>query len=116
MTAWWLLPLVAGTSMALTGALRRMALRRRLLDLPNERSSHTVPTPRGGGLAIVLSFLAGLVALACLEAASLPSGLFRALLGAGILVAVVGFVDDLGHVRARWRLLAHFAAAIWALA
>jgi Fuc2NAc and GlcNAc transferase len=116
MTAWWLLPLVAGTSMALTGALRRLALRRRLLDLPNERSSHTEPTPRGGGLAIVLSFLAGLVALACLEAGSLSSALFRALLGAGILVAVVGFVDDLGHVRARWRLLAHFAAAIWALA
>jgi len=116
MTAWWLLPLVAGTSMALTGALRRLALRRRLLDLPNERSSHTVPTPRGGGLAIVLSFLAGLVAIACFDAASLSSALFRALLGAGILVAIVGFVDDLGHVRARWRLLAHFAAAIWALA
>jgi Fuc2NAc and GlcNAc transferase len=38
------------------------------------------------------------------------------LLGAGALIAVVGFLDDHGHIAARWRLLAHFGAAIWALA
>lgn len=37
------------------------------------------------------------------------------LLGAGALIAVVGFLDDHGHIAARWRLLAHFSAAIWAL-
>jgi Fuc2NAc and GlcNAc transferase len=34
--------------------IRRMAERRQFLDIPNERSSHTRPTPRGGGLAIVV--------------------------------------------------------------
>lgn len=37
-------------------------------------------------------------------------------LGAGTTVALVGFLDDHGHVAARWRLLGHFAAAAWALA
>jgi Fuc2NAc and GlcNAc transferase len=37
------------------------------------------------------------------------------LLGAGVLVALIGFVDDHGHIAARWRLLAHFVAASWAL-
>ncbi|WP_273465018.1 glycosyltransferase family 4 protein [Pseudomonas sp.] len=37
-------------------------------------------------------------------------------LGAGGLVAVIGFMDDHGHIAARWRLLGHFAAAAWGLA
>lgn len=39
-----------------------------------------------------------------------------ALLGAGALVALVGFLDDRSHLAAGWRLLAHFAAAAWVLA
>jgi len=42
---------------------RRWALRCNLLDIPNERSSHVVPTPRGGGLAIVIVTLIGSGAL-----------------------------------------------------
>ena len=42
-------------TLALTGWMRRVALRRGILDHPNERSSHSEPTPRGGGLAIVIS-------------------------------------------------------------
>jgi Fuc2NAc and GlcNAc transferase len=41
----------------LTWVLRRYALTSSLMDIPNERSSHSVPTPRGGGVAIVLSFI-----------------------------------------------------------
>ena len=40
-----------------TGLLRRYALSRSLIDIPNSRSSHSVPTPRGGGVAIVVCFL-----------------------------------------------------------
>ena len=43
----------------LTGLLRRYALAKSLIDVPNERSSHAVPTPRGGGISIVITFLAG---------------------------------------------------------
>jgi len=57
--------LASGPRQRLARYPRGAALRhaRDLLDHPNERSSHAAPTPRGGGLAIVASFLAGLVAL-----------------------------------------------------
>ncbi len=44
-------------SLALTGLLRRWLMRRQILDHPNERSAHTVPVPRGGGIAVLLVLL-----------------------------------------------------------
>ena len=79
-------------SWALTSSVRRYALNADLLDHPNARSSHTVPTPRGGGVAIVVSYLA-LVAVFAL-AQAMDSRLAAALLGGGALVAVLGFIDD----------------------
>ncbi|MDD3651790.1 glycosyltransferase family 4 protein [Immundisolibacter sp.] len=113
MSAWLVLPAVAALAWWLTGAMRRYALARRLLDIPNARSSHTTPTPRGGGVAIVTSFLLAVPWLAA-------SGIVHwrsawALLGAGAGCALLGFLDDHGHIAARWRLLGHFAAAGWAL-
>ena len=108
--------LVAGVGVAalfLTYVLRRYALARSLMDIPNARSSHSVPTPRGGGVAIVLSFLLALALVATTGSLDWPTSL--ALLGAGGFVALVGFLDDHGHIAARWRLLAHFLAAFWAL-
>lgn len=98
-------------SWGVTGLLRRYFIIKSLMDVPNERSSHSVPTPRGGGLAIVIVYLIGLVILWSMS--SLEYLTFVGFLGAGILVAVVGFIDDYGHVAAGWRLLAHFFAAIW---
>ncbi len=109
----WLLALVVGVSFLGTGALRKYALARSLIDIPNARSSHSVPTPRGGGVAIVLSFLVALPVLAWTDVIAWPMAL--ALLGAGGWIAIIGFLDDHGHIAARWRLLAHFAGAIWAL-
>ncbi|MFC5695815.1 glycosyltransferase family 4 protein [Pseudomonas sp. GCM10022186] len=113
MIIWWVLATVVVASLLMTGALRRYALNRSLMDIPNARSSHSVPTPRGGGVAIVVAFLVALPVLAMLD--MLPWQLLWALSGAGFWVAVVGFLDDHGHIAARWRLLAHFVAAIWAL-
>lgn len=113
MTIWLLLPVVAGVSLCITGVLRHYALAQRLMDVPNARSSHSVPTPRGGGIAIVLVFLVALPALA--QAKMLPWPVMWALFGAGAVVAAIGFLDDHGHIAARWRLLGHFSAAIWAL-
>ena len=104
---------IASLSFLLTWLLRRYALASSLMDVPNERSSHSVPTPRGGGVAIVLCFLLAVFALGILG--YVGSGAAFALCGAGGLVAVVGFLDDHGHIAARWRLLGHFAAATWAL-
>lgn len=113
MPDWMTLGLVLAVSTMMTGLLRRYALKRSLLDVPNSRSSHSAPTPRGGGVAIVITFLAGSALLFFLgRIASEP---FMALFCGGLLVAAVGFWDDHGHVSARWRILVHFAAAAWAL-
>lgn len=114
MNGFYLVLFVALASFVLTAALRKYALAKSLIDVPNARSSHSVPTPRGGGLAIVVSLLVGLVVV--IAAGGLAWGEGVALIGAGGLVAVVGFLDDHGHIAARWRLLAHFGAAFWALA
>jgi len=109
----WLIPAVAVLSLGLTAALRRYALSRSIIDIPNARSSHSVPTPRGGGVAIVIAFLLSLPVLGLMGLVPWPQLL--GLGGAGALVAVVGFMDDHGHIAARWRLLGHFSAGIWAL-
>lgn len=113
-TFWWLFPAVAVASLVMTWLLRRYAIASSLMDMPNVRSSHSVPTPRGGGVAIVLSFLIAIPLLAYWGALQW-SGAWS-ILGAGLLVAAVGFLDDHGHIAARWRLVAHFSAAAWALA
>jgi Fuc2NAc and GlcNAc transferase len=51
-------------SALVTGFVRRLAAGSGVLDLPNPRSSHAVPKPRGGGLAIVLVTMTGLLVLA----------------------------------------------------
>jgi Fuc2NAc and GlcNAc transferase len=105
--------LVFFASLWLTGRFRRYALAQELVDHPNDRSSHVIATPRGGGVAIVLTTLTALPLLAL--ANRLPWSAVAALVGSGLLIASVGFVDDRGHIAARWRLLGHFAAAAWVL-
>jgi Fuc2NAc and GlcNAc transferase len=97
----------------LTGLLRRYALAYRLIDIPNARSSHNSPTPRGGGLSIVIVFLPGLPVLSGMGVLA-PEAMW-AIFGAGASVALMGFLDDHGHISARWRLLAHFIGAAWGL-
>ncbi len=108
-----LLAVVFIASWAMTAGVRRYALARSIMDIPNARSSHRIPTPRGGGVAIVLGFLGCLPLAALLGAVDGKSLL--ALLPSGALVAVIGFLDDHRHIPARWRLLGHFIAAIWLL-
>ncbi len=108
--SWIFIFLVAGVvSALLTGVLRRYALAKQLIDIPNIRSSHSVPTPRGGGVAIVVVFLLGLLSLS--NILEISSGTLWALCGAGAWIALIGFLDDHGHIAARWRLLAHFIGA-----
>ena len=98
-------------SLSLTWVIRQYA-RQHLLDIPNQRSSHRQPTPRGGGLAIVLGFYAAL-GLAVLSG-SVPDDVLP-LFGVGLLIAAIGFWDDHQPLPARWRMLVHLAAAAAAL-
>lgn len=105
--------LLAFFAWGITALLRLYAIKSSLIDIPNSRSSHSVATPRGGGVAIVVSFILTVLVLTLLG--HVDSAAAYALCGAGGLVAAVGFLDDHGHIAARWRLLGHFAAAVWAL-
>lgn len=103
---------VISVSCAGTWLLRRYALARSIIDVPNARSSHSVPTPRGGGVAIVISYLALLPVLVALDVVTAPLAIA---LAGGAAIALLGFLDDHGHIAARWRLLGHFSAAGWGL-
>lgn len=103
----------AGASCVLTSVVRRYALRADILDVPNHRSAHRHPTPRGGGLAIVVVVLAGVVFLA--PSGFMPRANAIALFGGGALVALIGWVDDRRGVSASTRLVIHTLAAAWAV-
>jgi Fuc2NAc and GlcNAc transferase len=97
----------------LTGVLRALAVRGGVLDVPNARSSHSSPTPRGGGGAIVLVMSAALLAL--FGAGLIERPLLAALGVGGLVIAAVGFRDDRRALAAGVRLAVHTAAAVWAL-
>ena len=95
----------------LTQIIRFYALNN-LLDIPNQRSSHLVPTPRGGGLAIVIAYFSFLAGIFFLELVAFePILIFIT----GLTIVGIGFWDDHQHIAARWRFLTHAVTAAIAL-
>ena len=86
---------------------------RRLLDVPNERSSHVRATPRGGGLAIGGVFLGAMGLLWVWDKGSMPT--ITAVVGGGCLVMAIGWLDDHRHVAAGLRIVIHSFAGAWAV-
>lgn len=110
---WFYYLIIFSLSCTLTWLLRRYALATNLVDIPNHRSSHVVPTPRGGGVSFVLCFL---TAVLCLSYFNLISpAISFALIGSGSFIAILGFLDDRGNIPAKWRLIGHFIASGFAL-
>jgi Fuc2NAc and GlcNAc transferase len=106
---YFILVLVA-TSFVLTAAIRKRAIINSHLDIPNERSSHSLPTPRGAGIAIVTTFFVGLLVLLINDTISGRD--FFTLAAPGLIVALIGRLDDLGRVTsAKLRLIGHFICA-----
>jgi Fuc2NAc and GlcNAc transferase len=97
------------TTAALTPALAKWARQRNLLDVPNQRSSHVVATPRIGGAAIVIGVLAGIVALFVLSDGLQPGILI--VLVAATAISAVGLIDDFVQLSALTRLVAQILAA-----
>jgi Fuc2NAc and GlcNAc transferase len=93
--------------------MRRYALYRKMLDFPNRRSSHLSPTPRGGGVAIVETFLAAVLLLAF--TGNLDPVVAGALVTGGGITAAVGFIDDHRPQPASVRFGVHTAAAVCVL-
>jgi len=96
-------------SLFFTYLIRAYALKKSLLATVNERSSHTTPTPHGGGIAIALTWFLGLVYLfTCKE---IDASLFYALL-CGSLLSVVSYFDDLYELSPKLRLFVQAAVSI----
>jgi Fuc2NAc and GlcNAc transferase len=96
-----------------SGLVRRYALHAKILDIPNTRSSHAAPTPRGGGLAIALSSLAASAVFACIDLVDTKTIL--ALLTGGA-IALIGHLDDRRQLSAKLRFVVHLSTAIVAVA
>jgi len=94
-------------------ALVKNLLGQQLSDIPNERSSHTRPTPRGGGLGFILAFAIATIIYAALDRSSLA--LARSLWIVLLPLAIVGVIDDRGNVPAAARYLVQIATAGLAL-
>lgn len=95
-------------SMFIVGRVREIAISNQIIDIPNERSSHSVPTPRGGGLGIVLVVLIGTLLLGLLDLA--PWNVVGAVLIGGF-VAYIGYIDDRRDLSPLRRGLVHLIAA-----
>lgn len=98
-------------SLLFTYILRVVSIRHRFIDMPNERSLHDNPTPRIGGIAIVITWYLGISILFWFRV--LEQNLYFALLS-GILLAIVSLIDDLINLKPVIRLLVQFASAILA--
>jgi UDP-GlcNAc:undecaprenyl-phosphate GlcNAc-1-phosphate transferase len=94
-------------ALALTPVARRLALRYDLIDRPVERSSHTRPTPFGGGHAIFAAFWATTFALGW----PLPRPLIGLFLGSVILL-VICTIDDKRNLPALPRLIAQLLVGL----
>jgi Fuc2NAc and GlcNAc transferase len=104
----------AAASLILTHLVGRYAVARSIIDVPNDRSLHEKPVPRGGGVAVAAIVLAGMVLLTIFV--NLPATWTIAVVGGGAPIALVGWLDDRQHVsRRRVRALVHCAGAAWAL-
>jgi Fuc2NAc and GlcNAc transferase len=87
----------------------KFSVRKKILDIPNERSSHSIPTPRGGGLAIVISWYSGISILFMMGL--VDRNLYFALLS-GIILAIISLVDDLFDLKPSIRLIGQIVTVI----
>jgi UDP-N-acetylmuramyl pentapeptide phosphotransferase/UDP-N-acetylglucosamine-1-phosphate transferase len=104
---------LAFCSFLLTYLIRLIALRNKIVSIPNERSLHDIPTPVGGGLAIVITWYIGITILFFYNL--IDKGLYFALLS-GVILAIVSFLDDIVDLKPIVRLCFHFVTAIIAFA
>jgi len=95
----------------LTRALIQASDRMGMIDSPNNRSSHSTPTPKGGGLGFSIIFL--IYALAMVFWRPDLSHLFYPLLFGAPAVLLLGWLDDRFTLSARFRLAVHFLVAIF---
>ncbi|MBA3454751.1 MAG: glycosyl transferase [Deltaproteobacteria bacterium] len=121
--AFWALavPAIALGSALTTAALihlLRPTLARYALARPNVRSSHRIPTPQGGGIAIVATSLGATILVSILVPTLAHAPSLAVLLSSTAVLAIVGAADDIVTLRAMPRLACQLivaAAVIWTI-
>jgi UDP-N-acetylmuramyl pentapeptide phosphotransferase/UDP-N-acetylglucosamine-1-phosphate transferase len=96
-------------SFFLTYLIKNYAIKKSLIATINERSSHSVPTPHGGGIAISFTWFLGLVYLYSTK--QIDYSLFYALM-AGIVISIISFFDDIYELSPKLRLIVQSLVAI----
>jgi Fuc2NAc and GlcNAc transferase len=96
-------------SFVLTYLIKNYYIKNAILDEVNERSSHSVPTPHGGGIALAVTWFLGLVYL--YFTSQIESNLFYALM-VGMIISVVSFFDDIYELSAKLRIVVQSVVAL----
>jgi len=99
-------------SFAITYYIKNYYIKNAILDEVNERSSHTVPTPHGGGIALSITWFLGLGYL--YFTSQIEADLFYALC-IGVIISVVSFFDDIYELSAKLRMIVQSVVAILGL-
>ena len=99
-------------SFILTYLIKNYAIKKSLVATVNERSSHTVPTPHGGGIAIAITWFIGLIYLYINN--EIDTNLFYSLM-IGLGIAILSFIDDIVELSAKFRMVSHFLFATFGL-
>lgn len=107
-----LISMIGVVSFALSKLYLRIAISKSIYDIPNERSSHTIPTPRGGGMAITISFYFGLSILFFMG--EIEERLFYALLP-GLGLSLIGVIDDFKGLSPLIRLVSQVLCSFMAV-
>ena len=99
-------------SFVLTYFIKEIAIKKSLVAEVTDRSSHTTPTPHGGGVAIALSWFTGISYLYFIN--DINSSLYSALM-VGIIISAVSYTDDLFELSPKIRLLTQALVALLGL-
>ena len=99
-------------SWVLTYLIKNYAIKNSLVAEVTERSSHTVPTPHGGGIAIAITWFVGLSTLFFID--TIDTSLYYALM-VGTIISVVSYFDDLFELSAKVRLITQALVALLGL-
>lgn len=99
-------------SFLLTYFIKNYMIKKSLIATVNERSSHSVPTPHGGGIAISITWFIGLFYLFFTN--QIEQNFFYALL-CGIVISIVSFFDDIYELSPKLRLIIQAIVAIGGL-
>jgi Fuc2NAc and GlcNAc transferase len=99
-------------SVGLTYLIKWYSIKKSLVDIPNDRSSHTTPTPHGGGVAVAISWFLGITYLNYTN--DINPVLYNTLM-IGVVISIISYLDDIYELSAKLRLFVQLFISILAI-